>query len=425
MKIESKKTSGFSVPRPPALEAVLARLTLLSLKSEFTVQRNLWIALALKPYLQEGAARLLAPLDQESELANLALLYDFYPEDGQLTLIEQLRDVITEHIPQEERVWLDPLKHSYLDLLQVAAHLYSEGAVRLRSLGDGTEFQLPSADFANGLPAGTVLLTRVVREPSDSASGKAVWAGGIVLDPADGTTLYEKTREWERRMEMFSGELVLGEWQEFTKRFGHILLWVFAEMRFAALMDAVAHIRYRNLVGMPYLYAMALYDHHEYRLFVDGVSRMDGFEPETPAVGMKGEAGADAPRARRWVQRGTTEDSASILSRLIVTPTQLIAECDSPERLDYLKHRLASTFGFSLHFRGETFTLPPRRLSVEQLSSRQVPVIVTAEEELAMLRIFLETAYLEWSDQPHMTLGGQTPRHAVASFPRCCCILDQ
>jgi hypothetical protein len=29
-------------------------------------------------------------------------------------LIEQLRDVITENIPQEEREWLDPLKHSYL-----------------------------------------------------------------------------------------------------------------------------------------------------------------------------------------------------------------------------------------------------------------------------------------------------------------------
>ena len=41
----------------------------------------------------------LAPLPEEVELADLLLYADFYPEDGQLTLIEQLRDVITEHIP--------------------------------------------------------------------------------------------------------------------------------------------------------------------------------------------------------------------------------------------------------------------------------------------------------------------------------------
>jgi hypothetical protein len=32
-----------------------------------------------------------------------------------------------------------------------------------------------------------------------------------------------------------------------------------------------------------------------------------------------------------------------------------------------------------------------------------------------MLQAFLEKAYLEWSDQPHRLLGGQTPRHAAAS----------
>jgi hypothetical protein len=56
----------------------------------------------------------LSPLPQETELANFLLYADFFPQDGQLTLVEQLRDVITEHIPQEEREWLDPLKHSYL-----------------------------------------------------------------------------------------------------------------------------------------------------------------------------------------------------------------------------------------------------------------------------------------------------------------------
>jgi hypothetical protein len=56
----------------------------------------------------------LSPLPQETGLANLLLYAEFYPQDGQLTLIEQMRDVITEHIPQEEREWLDPLKHSDL-----------------------------------------------------------------------------------------------------------------------------------------------------------------------------------------------------------------------------------------------------------------------------------------------------------------------
>ena len=65
---------------------------------------------ALKPYLEGGAGRLVAPLEQEVELASLYLFCDYYPDDGQLTLIEQLRDVITEHIPEEERQWLDPLK---------------------------------------------------------------------------------------------------------------------------------------------------------------------------------------------------------------------------------------------------------------------------------------------------------------------------
>ena len=125
----------------------------------------------------------------------------------------------------------------------------------LRSLGDGTTFQLPYGDFARELRPGQVLLTRVVRDPNVPASERAIWAGcGIVLSASDGKILYDKTRERERSMEMSSGELVLGEWQEFTKRFGHILLWSFAGMRVAAVVDAVVHIQYRTSDGQPYLY---------------------------------------------------------------------------------------------------------------------------------------------------------------------------
>jgi hypothetical protein len=42
-----------------------------------------------------------------------------------------------------------------------------------------------------------------------------------------------------------------------------------------------------------------------------------------------------------------------------------------------------------------------------------VTVIISEDEDRAMLRAFLEKAYLEWSDQPHRMLGGQTPRHAA------------
>jgi len=104
------------------------------------------------------------------------------------------------------------------------------------------------------------------------------------------------------------------------------------------------------------------------------------------------------------------------VARVTLTSAQLMVESDSPERLNAVKHRLAAAFGFSLHFRGETLTPPARQMSVNRLMSGQpLTVIVTAEEDRALLKTFLEKAYLEWSDQPHLALGGQTPRHAAAS----------
>ena len=43
-------------------------------------------------------------------------------------------------------------------------------------------------------------------------------------------------------------------------------------------------------------------------------------------------------------------------------------------------------------------------------------VVVTAEEDRALLKAFFETVYLEWADRESPALGGDTPRH-VARTP--------
>ncbi len=418
MKLASDQAAGFLTPRPPSLDAVLARLESLSRKPAFAMQREMGLARAFRPYLGGGAARIVAPFPQETELANLSLICDFYPEDGQLTLIEQLRDVITEHIPDEERRWLDPLKHSYLDLLELTTVPKAEEALTVRSLGDRTLFVVPGVESLKDAVVGQVILTRVVRDPDAGTSGKAVWSGcGIILSPADANALLEITTEWRREMEVSSGSFGLGEWQEFAKRFGYMLLWAFAQLRMDALVDAVVHVRYRRPDGQPYLYAVALYDHHEYRFFVDGLSEMNELESEKTAssAGRQGSAGTFPP-ARTWVQRDGNGGSDRIVARVRLTSSQLMVECDGPERLDQIKHRLAATFGFSLHFRDETLVPPVRRLSIAELMSDEPPtLVVTGEEDRRMLNQFLEKAYLEWSDQPHLALGAQTPRHAAAT----------
>ncbi|MEQ1844994.1 MAG: hypothetical protein ABL983_05385 [Nitrospira sp.] len=418
MNPASEQATGFWTPRPAALDAILARLESLSLKPEFALQREMALARALRPYLGGIAGRLVAPLAQETEFANLFLLCDFYPEDGQLTLIEQLRDVITEHIPNEERQWLDPLKHSYFDLMELTSLPRLGEDLTVRSLGDRTTLVVPCHESLKGLAAGRVLLTRLVGTPDGGESGKAVWAGcGIVLSQTDAKALLERTAEWRREMEMTTGSFALGEWREFTKRFGYMFLWAFAQLRTDALVDAVAHIRYRRPDGQPYLYAVALYDHHEYRFFVDGLSEMSELKPEqtAPQVRRQGQTD-DVPPACIWAQRDESGVTGSIVAKVTLTSSQLIVECDSPARLDQIKHRLAASFGFSLHFRCETLVPPARQLSVAELMSDEPPpLVVTSEEDRALLNQFLEKAYLEWSDQPHLALGGHTPRHAAAS----------
>ena len=208
--------------------------------------------LALQPYLEGGARTLLSPLPQETELANLLLYADFYPQDGQLTLIEQLRDVITEHIPQEEREWLDPLKHSYLDLAEFLSVDEQDQRLVFRSVGDARVYRVPDGAFRKELQPGQVLLTRLIREPGDVEWERAVIAGAaILLSNEDGKGLLNGTLDYRRQVEISAGSFELGDWPEFAKRYGHVLLWTFARMRFAALVDAVRSIHYVAEGGSP------------------------------------------------------------------------------------------------------------------------------------------------------------------------------
>ncbi len=106
----------------------------------------------------------------------------------------------------------------------------------------------------------------------------------------------------------------------------------------------------------------------------------------------------------------------SVVARLILTATQLWVECDSRERLDAVKHKLAATFGFSLHFRGETSTPPPRQVKESELAVEEpLTLIISAEEDRVLLSRFLETLYLEWAERACPSLGDHMPRHVAAS----------
>lgn len=398
-------------PLPPPAEAVLERLERLSLRPEFAAQRELGLRRALRPYLELGPSAPLSPLPQEVRLATLLLLADFFPEDGQLSLIEQLRDVITEHIPNEERAWLDPLKHSTMDLLAVERLDEASGRLRLRSLGDRRDYSVRSGEWASGV-TDRVLLTRLIRDPNEA--DEAYWVAGcaVTLSPADAGTLVEMTHEWRRDLEIAAGAFGLGEWGEFAKRYGHVLLWTYTQLRFAGLVEAVRDIRYQTPDGAPYLYAVALYDHNEYRFLSSGMDEIESFasaggQPPQPTGGLR--------PVRRWEATEERDGRHAVVARVTLTPTQLLVEADGRERLNQVKHRLAAAFGFSLHFRGESEKPPARAMSLDDLMKAEpAAVLVSPDEDREVLAAFLETAYLEWADKGSPALGGLTPRHAAA-----------
>ena len=416
MKLGSEATFGLWFPLVPSLDALLARLKILSLEPRAAGQRQIALRLALQPYFEGSRGSLLSPLPQETELANLFLYADFYPQDGQLTLIEQLRDVITEHIPQEEREWLDPLKHSFLDLVEFLS-LDEEGRrLVFRSIGNARIYRVPDGPFRIALQPGQILLTRLIREPGDVESERAVIAGAaIVLSNEDGKGLLNATLDYRRQVEISAGSFELGDWPEFAKRYGYVLLWTFARMRFAALLDAVVHIRYVFKGEQPYLYTLALYEHNEYGYIRETLAGFEGFEREAAGSFSGGTSGSKD--AQHFILReawGALQ--SAVVARLILTATQLWVECDSRERLDTIKHKLAATFGFSLHFRGETYAPPPRQLKESELATEKpLTLVISAEEDRSLLNGFLETLYLEWAERACPSLGDQMPRSVAAS----------
>ena len=416
MKLASEITAGLWVPLLPSLDALLARLESLSLEPGLAVQRQVALRLALQPYVEGPMGTLLSPLPQESELADLLFYADFYPQDGQTTLIEQLRDVITEHIPQEEREWLDPLKHSYLDLAEFLSVDEQGQRLILRSIGDARVYRVPDGAFRKELEQGQVLLTRLIREPGDVEWDRGVIAGAaIVLSNEDGRSLLNDTLDYRRQVEISAGSFELGDWQEFAKRYGHVLLGTFARMRLAALVDAVGSIRYVVEGGQPYLYALAQYDHSEYGYIGETLAGLQEFERE--ATDPPPDGPSASKEAQHFVQREVSGVFGSaVIARLILTATQLWVECYSRERLDAVKHTLAATFGFSLHFRGETNTPPPRQLKESELAVEEaLTLVISAEEDQTLLSGFLETLYLEWAERDCPSLGNHMPRHVATS----------
>ena len=414
MKLANERVAGRSVPIAKDLDVLLTRLDRLSMAAGFAAQRRIAFGRALQVYVELGTQAPLSPLPEEVELADLLLYADFYPEDGQLTLIEQLRDVITEHIPEEERIWLDPLKHSYIDLVELLPQ--EPGAPRrgLRSIGNGRLYEVTADSVDSDEQVGEVLFTRLVREPGDVESTLAVIAGPVlVLSAEDARALYETTAQERRQMEVVGGSFELGDWPEFAKRFGHLLLKNFARMRLAALLEAVNEIRYRTTTGEPYFYVMALYDHQEFSHLIGSMSELEGWT-EDPA---QPEEVVRSKKLRRYVQRHKEVGSLGFpTARVTVTATQFFLECDSRERLDAIKHSLAATFGFSLHFRGESTQPPTRQVTQDELSNEEpLTLLVTNEEDRLLVGTFLETVYLEWADRETPTLGGETPHHVMTT----------
>lgn len=391
------------VPLDPAYEALLNRLETRSLQPGFRRQREVALGRALRPYVEYAEQLPIAPLAEEVALARLYLCADFFPEDGQLDLIEQLRDVVETHIPQDERDWLDPLHHSYMDLLEIRSVGPKDGGLDLCSLGNGREFRVPAGPFSRSVAVGQVLLVRLLRRPE-----RTLFAGPpVVLSATNAQTVLEATQDWRRDMEVSGGAFELAEWEEFAKRYGYVMMWQVAQARLGLLIQSETGIHYLMSGGGPLLYAMALYEHHEPRVLAEGLSEVRGWLPET----------VEAGRSRTWVQR---DGSGAVVSRVILTPAQLFIEGDSSERLDGLKHDLASAFGFSLHFLGESVALPAHEWQREAMDLiKDAPsirtVVVPITEEQRLLSEFLAAAYLEWADRPSPVLDGRTPRHAATS----------
>lgn len=386
---------------------LLVRLKAQSLQADFHMQREIAFSLVLKPYLDPLTSQYLAPLPEEIELAEGYLYADYFPTDGHPSIVEQVRDTITEHVPEEERLWLDPVRHSYMDLLQIVDLDQQSNPCRLQlqSLGDQQQFDVTYMG-KTPLQKDRVLLTRLIR----GALGNYLADPPLVLSLAIGHTLLAFTHDLRREIEFKTGNFALAEWPEFTNQYGYLLIWGLARIRGGALATADAQVTYWNETGEPFLYAITLYEHHEFKEFAEALTEWEELSALPPPTSW----GDQSCSKNIWLQYAQDKQSASqFVARFTLTPTQLTVEADTADRLDTIKHQLASTFGFSLHFKGETLTPPPHLLPyVDLLADTYVapPVTVSVKEEHTFLSTFLENVYLEWDEQPSPALKGKTPR---------------
>jgi hypothetical protein len=391
-----------------ALHNLLARLAEQSQQADFQIQRQLALELVLQPYLDPVTAQFLSPLEEEIQLAEWYLFSDFFPTDGHPSLIEQIRDTITVHIPEEERVWLDPIRHSYMDVLQIMSQDPSgqPGRVELQSLGDAQGFTVPYSAHPP-LPQNRVLVTRLIRGPSSTY----LPGPPLILSAAIGSQLLAITHDLRRQIEFGTGNFALAEWPEFMKAYGYLLIWSLAKIRGGTLALADAQVTYRNERGELFWYAIAIYEHDAFQAIA---AELSGWEHLTSAPPDDSSAPGQ-PEVRVWtVYTAESDMPEEVVARLILTPTQLFVEADSAARLDSLKHQLASTFGFTLHFRGETVTPPPHPPPQIDLLAEDyaIPeVTVSLEQENSLLRALLEKVYLEWAEQPCPAFKNETPRH--------------
>lgn len=398
----------------PGLAALLLRFEDLAMSPQFRVQRQIALMRFLQPYASPGLAEVLAPLPEELRLADLYIYADHFPEDGQPTLVEQVRDTISAHVSTEEREWLDPVRHSYMDLLEIRAREANgpTPTLLLTSLGDGRDFCVPAGMWSQGRVVGQILLTRLIRRGTEAVVPNVA----VAMSGKVGRAVFESTNQTRRQMEASQGTFALGEWTEFAKQYGYVLAWKVAEARMKLLLLADVQTRFCRADGQPLLYAVALYEHREPRLLAEGLARLEGWqeEPLESAIDAPGR-----PKRTSWVRKGrfpspSGGEAPMALARIVLTPTQLLVECEQEEMLNAVKHQLASTFGFSIHFRGETTEVPQHEypevdLLQEEIGSRVVPI--PPDEEFRLLRGLLESVYLDWADRPHTALGGDSPRH--------------
>lgn len=406
-----------SQPSPGSAEGLRSLLTRLehqSLQPDFQIQRQLALSHALQPYLHPLMVPPLVPFPEEEDLARWYLYADYLPTDGHASLIEQVRDLVTEHVPQEERVWLDSLRHSYMDLLEVQemAHGKQGTQTRLQSLGDKQIFAvfLPVASVP--YKVGHVLLTRLLRGLADIR----LPGPPLILSSSMGKAVFNLTKERRQEIEIGTGKFALSEWGEFAKSYGYEMMWSVAKVRRGVWTVVDSQIDYQNTQGDTFLYAIALYEYQDFRALAEGLRGFDQFTPMQENAG-KPASTVSQTDTLTWVWLPPQEPSGDTgypVARLTLTPTQLFVETDSPERLDIVKHQLAAIFGFSLHFQGETSAPPQHRTpEVDLLSDNYItpPTKVSKEEEQQILASLLETVYLEWAETPSPLLKGQSPRH--------------